>query len=336
MVAERRYWWVNHSQTFAQEVGGKYVWSPKAERDGKRNQSYDFMTEVLPGDVVFSYADKFIRAVGFAQSSCYLFPRPEEFGKAGLVWNETGWRVDVGFQTLTEPISPREKLGEILPLLPPKYSPLNAKGFGQQKIYLASITRELAALIGTLLPPVLSSAISSLAVQEDQLQLESELRGQFDWEEFEESRIRKNDQISETMRLALVKARRGQGQFKERVFQTERACRITQVNNPIHLIASHIKPWRVSSNEERLEGANGLLLTPTIDHLFDRGFISFENNGDVLISPTADRVSLTKMGLFSTHINPPRRFNMDQGHFLEFHRNQVFLRGSGRSTGSGL
>jgi putative restriction endonuclease len=61
--------------------------------------------------------------------------------------------------------------------------------------------------------------------------------------------------------------------------EIERCCRITGVNNLAHLRASHCKPWRDSNNEERLHGENGLLLTPTIDHLFDRGFISFENAG---------------------------------------------------------
>ncbi|WP_216840954.1 HNH endonuclease signature motif containing protein [Acidobacterium sp. S8] len=57
----------------------------------------------------------------------------------------------------------------------------------------------------------------------------------------------------------------------------ERFCRVTKVENPLHLRASHCKPWRDLSNEERLNGENGLLLTPTIDHLSDRGFISFED-----------------------------------------------------------
>lgn len=330
MITERRYWWVNHKQTFRQEVDGGYIWSPKVERDGKRNQSYDFMTEVLPGDVVFSYADTFIRAVGFAQAPCYFFPRPEEFGKTGKAWNEFGWRVDVHFQKLSEPISPRDKLDGILPLLPPKYSPLNGKGFGQQKIYLAKISRELAELIAESLPPPLFQAISSASVREDPLQLETELRGQSEWEEFEETRIRTNTLIPETTRLALVKARRGQGLFKKSVFELERACRITNVDNSTHLVASHIKPWRVSSNEERLAGSNGLLLTPTIDHLFDRGFITFEDTGALVISPVADLVSLNRMGVTSSQ-TPAGRFNSDQRHFLDFHRKQVFLRGSASS-----
>lgn len=285
------------------------------------------MTEVVTGDVIFSYADTLIRAIGFAQSTCYFFPRPEEFGKAGLVWNETGWRVDVNFQRLTLPVSPRESLGKLRPLLPAKYSPVNAKGFGQQKIYLASVSRQLAELIGESLPKPLKLAILGAVDERDQILPEWELRGQSEWEEFEETRIRSNDRLPETTKRALVNARRGQGLFKRNVFRLEHACRITEVENPTHLVASHIKPWRVSSNEERLEGANGLVLTPTIDHLFDRGFISFENNGELIISPVADRLSLNRMGV------PPGRslevgcFNTDQCHFLEFHRKQVLLRG---------
>lgn len=105
----------------------------------------------------------------------------------------------------------------------------------------------------------------------------------------------------------------------------ERACRITNVDNPAHLIGSHIKPWRESDNEERLSAANGLLLTPTADHLFDRGFISFENNGEVLISPVADLISLKRMGLDPQKPPRPSSFNQDQRHFLDYHRREVFL-----------
>jgi putative restriction endonuclease len=102
--------------------------------------------------------------------------------------------------------------------------------------------------------------------------------------------------------LALTRARKGQGLFKDRVSQIEQKCRITGVENPVHLIASHCKPWRDSTNEERLDGENGLLLTPSIDHLFDRGFISFENNGTLVISPVAHKPSLQRMGIDTLQI----------------------------------
>jgi len=98
-------------------------------------------------------------------------------------------------------------------------------------------------------------------------------------------------------REAIIRARRGQGIFKQRVMPIERRCRLTGVANPIHLAASHCKPWRDSTNEERLNGENGLLLTPSIDHLFDRGFIGFEDSGRLVISPVAHLPSLQPMGV---------------------------------------
>jgi putative restriction endonuclease len=104
------------------------------------------------------------------------------------------------------------------------------------------------------------------------------------WEGRLEREVATDKTLPETDRMAKIRARRGHGLFKDRVSQIESRCRITGVRNPVHLIASHCKPWRDSSNEERLNGENGLLLTPSIDHLFDRGFIGFEDNGRLIIS----------------------------------------------------
>jgi hypothetical protein len=93
----------------------------------------------------------------------------------------------------------------------------------------------------------------------------------------------------------------------------------------VHLIASHCKPWRDSNNQERLDGENGLLLTPSIDHLFDRGFIGFENNGRLIISPVAHRPSLQLMGIDTAQTVNVGNFSSGQQKFLEFHRKSVFL-----------
>lgn len=79
---------------------------------------------------------------------------------------------------------------------------------------------------------------------------------------------------------------------KKRVMKIETACRITGVDREEHLRASHCKPWRDANSAERLDGENGLLLTPSINHLFDRSFIAFEDNGQLLVSPVAHRDSL--------------------------------------------
>ena len=106
----------------------------------------------------------------------------------------------------------------------------------------------------------------------------------------------------------------------------ERACRVTGVDRAEHLRASHCKPWRDSSNEERLNGENGLLLTPTIDHLFDRGFIGFDDGGDLLVSPVAHAASLQKMGIDPQQRINVGRFSEGQRGFLSFHRESIFLR----------
>jgi len=131
--------------------------------------------------------------------------------------------------------------------------------------------------------------------------------------------------IPRTEKTALVKSRRGQGLYRQRVKAIERACRITHVDNPDHLIASHCKPWRHCSNEERLDGENGLRLTPSIDHLFDRGFISFEDSGRLLVSPVADQTSLAKMAIEINETVNVGVFSSGQREYLDFHRNDIFL-----------
>lgn len=145
-----------------------------------------------------------------------------------------------------------------------------------------------------------------------------------------EQTIRQTETISDTERLALISSRIGQGLFKQRVMQIEKNCRITKVENAAHLIASHCKPWRDSTDYERLNGENGLLLTPSIDHLFDRGFIGFENNGRLIISPVAHRLSLVRMGIETESEINVGTFSSGQREFLEFHRDSVLLKANNR------
>jgi hypothetical protein len=81
------YWWVNQNQTFRQEIGGGYLWSPKRNANGARNPFYESMREVAPGDLIFSFVDTGIFAIGTAQSSCYESPKPANcnFEFAGMM-----------------------------------------------------------------------------------------------------------------------------------------------------------------------------------------------------------------------------------------------------------
>jgi hypothetical protein len=319
-----RYWWVNQNQTYRHEVAGNYLWSPKRNAGGGRNPFYDFMREVAPGDVVFSFADTLVKAIGIAASNAYEAPKPLEFGQAGAYWDKIGWRVDVRFAELRLPIRPSEHMQVLAPRLPDIYSPLQKDGRGLQGVYLTNLSEPLAAALVDLVGVEARDVIRGHRVAEERAVQPA--IGLFEWEEHELNRVQMDVDISETTRQAVVLARRGQGLFKQRVMEIERACRITGVTRVEHLRASHCKPWRDASNEERLDGENGLLLTPNADHLFDRGFIGFDDNGDLLISPVAHIDSLARMGLAPGRALNVGRFAEGQRHYLEFHRDNVLLR----------
>ena len=106
-----RYWWVNQNQTFRHEIGGGYLWSPKRNANGARNPFYESMREVSPGDLVFSFVDTRIAAIGVAKSYCWECPKPAEFGSAGEYWENVGWRVTVAFTTLLHRVRPKDHMG---------------------------------------------------------------------------------------------------------------------------------------------------------------------------------------------------------------------------------
>ncbi|MCX5797000.1 MAG: HNH endonuclease [Elusimicrobia bacterium] len=318
-----RFWWVNQGQTFDHEFHGGYLWSPKKKAHGVRHQFYENMREVAPQDVIFSFRARKIVAVSVAQSYAYESPKPAEFGLAGPNWEKIGWRVDVAYIVPHNQIEPREHMAVLAPLLPKRYAPLQPNGDGLQGVYLAEVPRIFAEVLAGLIGEDVRQLVSVVADRPSVVG--SAAKGLDEWEEHIQMDLVKDRSIPETEKSAIIKARRGQGLFKQHVMEIEKECRITKVDNPVHLIGSHIKPWRDSSNEERLDGENGLLLTPSIDHLFDRGFISFENNGDVLVSRVADDVSLTRMGVRAGERVNVGGFTHQQRLYLDFHRESVFL-----------
>jgi len=319
-----RYWWVNQNQTFDHEFSGGYLWSPKRKSNNARNPFYEFMREVSPGDVVLSFNKTRIPAIGIAQSYCEESPKPGEFGAVGDYWSGIGWKVDIQYFSLPNSIKPAEHMGILGPLLPGKYSPLQLNGDGLQGVYLTELSIELASALLGLMGHDARTIIDGNRVAEN---IGAELGDSLysEWEDSLEDSIKADTKIPETERLAIIVARRGQGKFKKNVRKVETRCRITHVDRVEQLIASHCKPWRdCESNKERLDGENGLLLTPSIDHLFDKGFISFESGGRLILSPVANMESLHRMGIPNERSTNVGDFSSGQKRYLEFHREFVF------------
>lgn len=322
-----RYWWVNQNQTFRHELAGGYLWSPKRNANGARNPFYEFMREISPGDVVFSFVDTRLAAIGIARSYCWESPKPTEFGQAGQNWENVGWKVRIKFSELLNKIRPKDHIDVLRPLMPDRYSPLQQTGNGKQSVYLTEIPQPFAEVLAGLIGGEARLLMSAVEIAPDATDRPLPSGDDLDvWEHRLEDQIAVDTSITDTDREAIIRARHGQGLFKQRVMQIERSCRITGVSNPIHLVASHSKPWRDSSNDERLDGENGLLLTPSIDHLFDRGFIGFDDSGDLIISPVAHLPSLQRMGIETGHVVNVGGFSAGQRRYLDFHRNAVLLR----------
>jgi hypothetical protein len=132
------------------------------------------------------------------------------------------------------------------------------------------------------------------------------------------SEIEKDTNISETEKEQLISARKGQGLFRERVIENNNRCMVTGVAVQELLIASHIKPWKDSTNEERLDGNNGLLLSPHIDKLFYKNLISFTDVGRITVYDNAIRDTLEKW-----KIDPTVKyydFSEKQQQYLAYHR----------------
>lgn len=149
---------------------------------------------------------------------------------------------------------------------------------------------------------------------------ESEINDALDDEAETEIRQRAFDGPVE--KLQPIKARRGQGVFRHNLELIEKSCRVTGLRDLQHLRASHIKPWRKSSDLEKVDGNNGLLLSPHVDHLFDRGWIKFQDDGTLVPSPRLDLIVLQ-----SWRIEPDRDlrpFIAQQIDYLEYHRESVF------------
>ena len=131
--------------------------------------------------------------------------------------------------------------------------------------------------------------------------------------------IRRRTDISETQKKALTNARIGQGRFRRELFRRWEACPLLKVEDPVLLVASHIKPWGVCNDVERLNPNNGLLLTSHIDAAFDAGRISFNGDGLLLISNHFREAKLLGLG-------GEMRISIDSGHhpFLQYHRENVY------------
>lgn len=142
----------------------------------------------------------------------------------------------------------------------------------------------------------------------------------------EEKKIYLDPSLNVTERETIVKARVGQGLYRDRLFKKYNGrCIITGINLPEVLVASHIKPWAVSNNSERISQENGFLLSATYDRLFDQGLISFENDGHMILSSMITKENANKLELDQSKIYDIK-YDPGMNNFLSYHRGMIFIK----------
>jgi putative restriction endonuclease len=293
-----QYWWVNHKRTPGQRLVGAYLWSAQGRRNSNLNESSRNMARVQPGDLMWLHTDRAVRAIGIAL--------------AGATLTDRGWQLPARFMELDVPLQPAAHASALAAVLPQKHSPLSASGACIPGVYLASIPDSMAAVLRDLLAGQVEDIEFRLTDSAD-----SELA-----DEWAEQVIQQRTDLTAAQKLQLIRARRGQGDYRKSLEQHEYACRLSGLLDRRHLRARHIKPWSISSDPEKLDGCNGLLFSPQFDHLFARGYIAFSDNGELLVSR-----HLNPAVLQSWKVTPPINvgaFKPQQCVYLEQHRREVF------------
>lgn len=144
-------------------------------------------------------------------------------------------------------------------------------------------------------------------------------------EEKEQEEIIENDEnISSRKKEVIIKARIGQGEYRNKLLEECPFCPFTMVNDERLLIASHIKPWAKADNKEKIDPKNGFMFTPTYDKLFDRGFITFEDDKKLVVSPWISPMNQKRLGIYSGMVVSRLPIDDKRKEYLKYHRENVF------------
>ena len=122
-------------------------------------------------------------------------------------------------------------------------------------------------------------------------------------------------------REAVIKARVNHSDFRKRLLEKYSHCLLCGVNHHSLLNASHIIPWAKCKGKDRTNVNNGLLLCPGHDRVFDRGYISFDEDGKIMIS---SQLSADDCTFINLNEDMKIELNEEMKHYMEYHRTKIF------------
>lgn len=299
---------VMQGHTYQEEKDLGIIWSPQKDKGGNVPHSWKRMRDVKEGDRVFHYVKGNIIAMSICTEGCKAASKPTTL-QSHLRWRDEGYLVKLKYHELEVPINVRQKFNEILPLLPIKYSPFKVDADGNQG-YLYPCNEELAIKLVELI-----GELNIYQIDEEQLELSID----------DVRRIENNTLIpliTETESEAKTKIRMGQQKFRKNLIPLwEGKCALCGIKLSDLLIASHSKPWKDSTNIERLDPYNGVLLCCNHDALYDKGLITFDGQGRLHISSVISEDNYLMYGL-----NPRAKIQLYSGNkvYFKWHKKNVY------------
>ncbi|MDE6443451.1 MAG: HNH endonuclease [Muribaculaceae bacterium] len=123
---------------------------------------------------------------------------------------------------------------------------------------------------------------------------------------------------------AIRYARQGQGEYREKLLAECPFCPITMINDERLLIASHIKPWAVATDAEKIDPKNGFILSPLYDKLFDRGFMTFTEDRKIILSNWISPANKRRLGIVDGQFVQMLPLDDERKKYMAFHRSSVF------------
>ncbi len=307
------FYWVNIGATYQEVLQNKFLWaplfseSPKDKNDPSKGTKiihfphWDNVGLVKRGDIIFCNFERNIQFIAVAKTDAYEADHP--ITRAFNTWQAKGNQVEIEIVDLETPLSIQGYISDSFKIRFNAES--NPKVICDNDSVFQGYMASLSDAAGVILLKLAGDSESIVVEKSRYFSQHS-------------PSINENEKKQKpTTKLALAESRIGQGKFRKDLLAHWETCPITGVLNPDLLIASHIYPWSLSNDTERLDPYNGFLLAVHVDRLFDKGLISFSDNGKIIISPLLSSKDAKALG-----INVSLAISVEPKHlpYLEKHR----------------
>jgi len=281
MIKATNFYWVNIGTSYKEVAQYKFLWAPENTVNQKGQVIVEAGWKAVPfvkkSDVLFCNYKGSLIHVAVAKDDAYSAPRPEN--RSFDQWKNEGYKIDVELHTLKIPIDNTDFIDDFIPQFNEHCNP---KLFAKNKTVSQKYMVKLPASAGAFLLGF---------VGDEALQIQDSLL-------INKVDDNKNKIPEGSERETISKARVGQGKFRQEVLKVwNEKCALTGVGVREILVASHIIPWQLSNNKQKVDKYNGLALSPDVDKLFDKGFISFDDNGSMLVKSSLPDETLNQLGI---------------------------------------